>query len=405
MLTTDLAMNRVRGNRIEPRVINPADKNHLQMASDLVAIFTEHQGEQRAELDRELEEYVGTGTDYKILRGLIKLLLDECEFETGSAILPSEIRRALFLKARLHHPVSARETTRTEVIKATAAELNCTVAEIEASLYADLWDNQRLISFNGMDARALLDRYNLAQAQALLYRSTEMQLCVAPQEATGYRKLFDAIKAYRLIHTIKGNQAKGYDIRLDGPVSMFHQSQKYGIQMAVFLPALLLCDGWRMKAEIVLKTDRRVIYELESRNHQLHSHYLDDVSYKPALEEKLTANWARSASAWQLQPGKEVIDLGQSAFIPDFIISRTDGRRLYLELLGFWTPRHLDERIQEFARAGFTDYLLAVSDELRGSREKPLHLPTNVIVYKSALNVAAIQMAIEQLCGTELAKE
>src|SRR5215212_2420979 len=100
MLTADLAMSRVRGNLIEPHYINPADKGHLEMACDLVAIFSEHQGRQRAELDRELEEYVGTGTDYKIVRGLIKLLLDQCEFETASAIDPAEIRRALFLKAR-----------------------------------------------------------------------------------------------------------------------------------------------------------------------------------------------------------------------------------------------------------------------------------------------------------------
>src|SRR5436305_2521392 len=397
MLTTDLAMNRVRAGRIEPRTINPADKNYLEMASDLIAIFAEHAGERRAALDRELDEYVGTDTDYRILRGLIKLLLDECEFETASVVLPSEIRHALFLKARLHHPVSVNEATRAQLISETATELNCAVEEIEASLYADLFENQRLVSFNEMNARELLDRYNLAQAQALFYRSTAMRLRIEPQTSAGYRRIFDAIKAYRLIHTITGSPARGYEVRLDGPVSMFHQSQKYGIQMAVFLPALLLCQGWRMTAEIVLKQGKRFSFELDSRTTQLRSHYLDDVSYKPALEEKLMANWAKSESAWQLAPGKEVIDLGACAFIPDFIISHADGRVCYLELLGFWTPRYLDERINEFARAGFTRYLLAVSDELRGSRDKPLSLPANVITYKSALAPAAIRAAIETL--------
>ena len=101
MLTNDLAMSRVRAGRVEPLAINPADAAHLEMASDLIAIFAEHVGEQRAALDRELDEYVGNDTDYRILRGLIKLLLDECEFETASPVLPSEIRRALFLKALL----------------------------------------------------------------------------------------------------------------------------------------------------------------------------------------------------------------------------------------------------------------------------------------------------------------
>ena len=142
---------------------------------------------------------------------------------------------------------------------------------------------------------------------------------------------------------------------------------------------------------------KRVAFELDSRTTALRSHYLDDVSYRPAIEEKLLAAWAKSESAWEIRPGKEVIDLGACAFIPDFIIRNADGREFYLELLGFWTPRHLDERISEFARADFTRYLLAVSDELRGSRDKPLSLPPNVLTYKSALTPAAIRASIEAL--------
>src|ERR1041385_7963646 len=128
-------MSRVRSGRVEPFAINPADKSYLEMASDLIAIFAEHAGERRAELDRELDEYVGIGTDYRILRGLIKLLLDQCEFETASAVPPAEIRRALFSRARLHHPVSVSETTRAQIISEAAAELNCAVEAIEADLY------------------------------------------------------------------------------------------------------------------------------------------------------------------------------------------------------------------------------------------------------------------------------
>ncbi|HKP85931.1 MAG TPA: DUF790 family protein [Blastocatellia bacterium] len=395
MLTADLAMSRARGNRIEPYRINPDDEGHLEMAGDLAAIFSEHQGRRRAELDAALEEYVGTGTDYKVVRGLIKLLMDQCQFETDSQVDPAEIRRALFMKARLSHPVN--EATRESVIAETAREINLAREALEENLYADLWGNQRLASFEELGPKQLLDRYNLAQAQALLYRCTELRLRVEPQDAADYRRLFDSIKAYRLIHTIRGNQSAGYDISLDGPVSIFHQSQKYGIQMAVFLPALLLCKNWRMRAEIALKTGRRAYFELESRRNELRSHYLDDVSYKPAIEEKLAANWAKAESEWRLEAGKEVIDLGASAFIPDFIITHRDGRVFYLEILGFWTPRHLDERMKEFERAGFKNYLLAVSDELRGSRDRPLNLPPNAVVYKTSLAPAAIRAAMEQV--------
>jgi hypothetical protein len=397
MLTADLALNRARGGRIEPRYIDPNNSDYLRVSRDLIAIISKHRGLRRAELDHALQEYVGVGTDYKILRGLIKLITDQCRFETTSPVDPAEIRRVLFLKARARHPASASESIRQQVIEESAAELNCAPEVVTANLYGDLFANQTLLEFEELTAKQLLDRYNVAQAQALLYRCIEMRLRIEPQASAGYRRLFDAIKAYRLIHTIRGNAERGYEIRLNGPVSIFHQSQKYGIQMAVFLPALLLCEGWRMKAEVAYKSDSRAEFELSSNDTRLVSHYLDDVSYKPAVEQKLTSSWAKADDGWRLEAATEIISLGETAFIPDFVIARPDGEKFYLEVMGFWTPRHLDDRLKDFERAGFKSFLLAVSEELRGSREQPLNLPPNVVVFKSTLNAAAVKLAIEAL--------
>ncbi|HEX8184565.1 MAG TPA: DUF790 family protein, partial [Blastocatellia bacterium] len=130
---------------------------------------------------------------------------------------------------------------------------------------------------------------------------------------------------------------------------------------------------------------------------RLVSHYLDDVSYKPAVEQKLTSSWAKADDGWRLEAATEIISLGETAFIPDFVIARPDGEKFYLEVMGFWTPRHLDDRLKDFERAGFKSFLLAVSEELRGSREQPLNLPPNVVVFKSTLNAAAVKLAIEAL--------
>src|ERR671927_688994 len=103
MLTADLALSWQRGDQIRPRYIETEAEEYLREAEDLIALFAEHGGRARASLDESLQEYVGTGTDYKILRGLIKLLTDRCEFETSSTVEPTLIRRALFMKARLQH--------------------------------------------------------------------------------------------------------------------------------------------------------------------------------------------------------------------------------------------------------------------------------------------------------------
>ena len=393
MLTGDLLLSWRRGENTGPRYVD-ADANYLRVADDLIRLFREHQGHRRAALDETLEEYVGSGTDYKILRGLIKLLTDRCVFETGTAVEPADIRRALFMKARPRHPVTP--AAREEVIREVAAELECDPEQVMDGMYADLTANQRLIAFDELSANELLDRYNLAQAQALLYRSIEMQIRIAPQDVTGYRRLFDAIKYHRLIHTVRGSAAKGYEIRLSGPVSMFHRSQKYGVQMAVFLPALLRCRDWTMRTEIESKSRGSAFFELNSNQTRLRAEEAGAAMSENAFGEKLAARWARAASEWSLEPNGEVLDLGESAFIPDFVLSRSSGEKVYLEILGFWTPRFLLDRLKDFERAGFNNFLLAASEELRGSREG-LNAPTpNLILFKSSLDPKDVQAALSR---------
>lgn len=390
-----------RGNRILPRHIEADDPGHLQTAADLMLIIVQHTGRRRAELERALDEYIGIGTDYKILRGLIKLLLDRCEFETISARDPSDVRRALFIKAAAHHPLITDDELRQRLIAEAATALECSPEEVMEGLYADLAGNQRLIAFEELGAAELLDRYNLAQAQALLYRCSEMRVWIEPQEPGITRRLFAEIKAFRLIHAIKGNPEMGYEVRLSGPVSIFHRSQRYGIQMAVFLPALLLYPGWRMRAEIGTKKGA-AYFELDSQQSRLRSHYLiDNLSPQDSLLAKLIEDWRSLQSEWQIEPNQQVIDLGGSTFVPDVIFNRSDGDPVYLEMLGYWTPRHLSERLKEFARAGFTNYLIVASEELRCSRDAPTQIPTNVFIFKKSLNAHELQSRLTRLTNPE----
>jgi predicted nuclease of restriction endonuclease-like RecB superfamily len=400
MLTADLALTWQRGEQIKPRYINTGDEEFLREAEDLVALFAEHEGETRAALEESLLEYVGTGTDYKILRGLIKLLTDRCEFETSAPADPAEIRRALFTKACALHPV-VNEETRAQLFAETARELACGPEELYESLYADLPANQKLIQFETIPPAELLDLYNVAQAQALLYRAVEMRLWLEPQDAEGYREIFGAIKAYRLIHTVRGSAAAGYEVSLDGPVSIFQRSQKYGIQMAVFLPALLLCAGWRMRAEIQAKRGRTAFFELTSKQTRLRSHYLSIEPYANPVIERLASSWAKSGGEWTLEASRTVIDLGETAFIPDFVLRHTTGARVPLEVLGFWTPERLRERLLEFEHAGMRNFILAAWDELRGSRDPLTNVPPNTIVFKRTLDPVIVALMAEQLLARE----
>ena len=248
MLTSDLSISYRRGEKIYPFLIKTDNENFQRDAENLVEIFKDSSGRTRGEIEHELEEYIGTGTDYNILRGLIKLLMDRSDFETSAPAEPIEIRQKVFLEARKFHPVLPDSEAKKEVFDLIASEFETDANSISANLYADLSAQQRLISFETIEAQNLLDNYNLAQAQAIFYRCVEMKIRVAPSDAANYRAIFGWIKHFGLIHSVNGNSEKGYEIILTGAASLFQRSQKYGIQMAVFLPALLLCGNWQMRA-------------------------------------------------------------------------------------------------------------------------------------------------------------
>lgn len=400
MLTSDLAINWRRGDKILPRLIRTDDAGYLRDAENLIAIFEEFEGETRFRLEAGLEEYVGTGTDYRILRGLIKLLTDRCEFETASVAEPEEVRRKVFLAARKFQPVLPDSERREEILRAVAGEFETDAETIFSNLYADLSGNQKLISFEPIMPEDLLDRYNLAQAQALLYKCVELKIRVAPNDSTNYRAIFGWIKHFGLIHSVQGNAANGYEIVLTGAASLFHRSQKYGIRMAVFLPALLLCAGWKMRAEIAHR-EGNVFYELSSEQVELNSCYFDEPPYKNPDLEKLRKNWEKRESGWRLEENREVVDLGKTAFIPDLVLISPENEKIYTDVLGFWTPKSLKKRLEEFHAAAFRKFIFAASQELRGSREEPLWESENVLFYKTKIEPQLLINMAENLTMAE----
>ncbi|MCA1622960.1 MAG: DUF790 family protein [Acidobacteria bacterium] len=399
MLTSDLAINWRRGDKIVPWFIKTDNVGYLRDAEILIEIFSEFKGKTRGELELELEEYVGAGTDYRILRGFIKLLSDRAEFDISSVAEPSEIRQKLFLEARKFQPVLPDSEQRNKVLESVAKEFETNPGLLLSSVYADLFHQQKLISFDSIAPEDLLDRYNLAQAQALLYKCVEMKIKVAPSEAENYRSIFGWIKHFGLIHTVRGNSSKGYEITLTGAASLFHRSQKYGIQMAVFLPALLLCKDWEMSAEVIQKEGGNAFYELSGEQTELKSYYSDVPEYKNSDIDTLKRNWEKSNVIWQLNENKEVIDLGKTAFIPDFVLISSEGDKVYLDVLGFWTPKSLEKRLAEFKAVNFRNFIFAAGQELRGSREEPLWENENVLFYKTKIVPKVLEETAKKLTG------
>jgi predicted nuclease of restriction endonuclease-like RecB superfamily len=410
--------------------IDTDEQQYRETAAELIHLFEDHLGEPKGDIEETIDQLTIADTDYKIVQGLAKLLKDECEFETVAAVDPREIRQQLFEKANESYPIVRQptlgeDTQKLEVYSAVADQLGISLKECYRGMYADLEDNKRLVRFGdlGTDAHEpsddasttrltgnseesyaddnitvdwLLTRYNLALAQAVLYDAVRMRIRVWDHFST----VFSYVKLFGLMHRIypidengtrvaNTDRAEGYEAILDGPASLFSQSRKYGIRMANFLPALPLCDRWEMHADILDDEgpmESTLSFELDHED-GLSSHYTARSDFDSDVERTLAQKWERANTEWELIHEDDVLDLGAEVMIPDFALEHPDGRRAILEIVGFWTPEYLDEKLAKIRDADLDHLLVAVSERLECSADDFEGASDRVLWFKSGIHV------------------
>lgn len=241
----------------------------------------------------------------------------------------------------------------------------------------------------------LLTRYNLALAQAVCYDATEMWIRVWDH----FGVVFSYVKLFGLMHRIypidadgervtSTDQAAGYEAVLDGPASLFSKSQKYGIRMANFLPALPLCTRWEMTADILVdeSTDETRQLTLD-HTEGLDSHYSAGGRFDSDVERTLAQKWERSNTEWELVREDDVFDLGAEVMIPDFAIEHPDGRRAILEIVGFWTPEYLESKLAKIRQVEADNFVLAVSERLDCASEEFGSTADRILWFKTGIHV------------------
>ena len=398
MLTSDLVQTRLYKGELRPRYLKVEDGERLTLAGRLIGLFEEHVGRPRFELDAALKEVLGSGTAFQLHRALAKLLRDRCSFETESPVEPIELRRRVFeaAAARYQRPLLMPEGTaegeppsfrldRAGLIGGLAADFSVGPAQIEAGLYADLKSEQTLVHFDGCEPAWLLRRYNAALAQGVLLRAVSMRLEIRGQNGRQYRELFRKIKFFQLLTQVSGSLAEGYEIKLDGPLSLFQASQKYGLQMASFLPTLLHFQGWRLEATVrwgpkrVERSFALKARALEPYGRQLVGQWQpEEVAAFPDRFAKLDCDWSVSTAA-------ELIDLGgKGVLVPDLVFEHEpSGRKAYMEVLGFWRKGAVASRLKLLREYGPPNFVLALSKSLAAGQDELESLPSEVYLFRS----------------------
>jgi predicted nuclease of restriction endonuclease-like RecB superfamily len=156
----------------------PVNVDTLALAGDLTALFRAAQGRTQGEIEAELQVLEGDQIDYRVKRGLAHLLAhDFSTFDVSSPLEPAALRQRVFAVSAQTVPSPRSATaTLTAVTDALTRELGRDIApeQVRAWLYADLPEAHVLTGFEAPTPEGLLERYNLAQAQGVLYRASHV---------------------------------------------------------------------------------------------------------------------------------------------------------------------------------------------------------------------------------------
>ena len=178
--------------------------------------------------------------------------------------------------------------------------------------------NNGLRNSKTLRAERLLQRYNVALAQAVLLRSTRVHVIVRDEPPQRYRQLLRRIKFHRLVCEVERIGPNGFQMHLDGPMSLFSATQKYGLQLALFLPAVLLCRDFELKAELRWGTQRKLKTFLVTPADGLVSHYPDQGMYTPPELAMFVELFRKRIAEWELVEETELLPLGDGFWAPDF---------------------------------------------------------------------------------------
>ncbi len=301
--------------------------------------------------------------DSSRLAGIARTLLDLGDFRSpAGAERASEIRDAVFrARGTMWPPVPGDEMVPYE---RAAVELGLAAGDVERLLYADAPSARVLVRAPRIDGRALLARYNMELARAVLLDAERVRFTARG----GWRGIFRAIKAARLMHVIRP-AGRSYEVELTGPAAAFLvRPARYGARLARIIPALTRAPRWRFDADI-----RRgeAVVQFVARGRPRPARGAAPVgrpaaraSYDSAWERLLATDFRQRFGAerggWHLTRESTLVPVGDELFLPDFTLRHADGREALIELVGFWTPEYLEAKARKVAAAQLDHLILVV---------------------------------------------
>jgi predicted nuclease of restriction endonuclease-like RecB superfamily len=411
MLPSNLLITRTRSGKIKP-VYAPIEGRYVELTSRLIETYEAHLNKRKGELADRCQRFEENGFDYRLVRSLVTLLDRLSTFKAHSYIDPQKARHVVFKEAN-RFPLVATADIRQEVIAQAALQLGLSSSQLEASLWSDFEDELVLEHFVAPLPRELIQQYNLSLTQTLLFKAASLEFVVQ----SNYQRIFSLLKRLGLMYAVEQTEG-AYRVIVDGPISLFKLTERYGTSLAKLLPSLVGADEWSLKASIV-GGERQAPKLLEFELNRTTARDLFPVQHSSKTGEQydssVEAKFARSFKAlrlgWALKREPELLVAGPYVFIPDFSFEKNN-LKVYLEVVGFWTDEYLKKKLAKLREVNVENLLIAVDRSLSCSQldkvkgllifyEKKVPIKP-VVGFLKQLEETAILQQVETIDGSRL---
>jgi predicted nuclease of restriction endonuclease-like RecB superfamily len=395
MLTPELVHVRRKGELLSIVQLSAAQRAEaVLIAESLLQAAQDSVSETRADLEARFANLEFGPKARKLAAGLTKLVEDACEFQAPSSADAAALRSEVFMRA-----ATARrnaEFVREHVLDAAAGALGIAASDVEAGLFGDLRSAERLMKAPSLSAAELLQRYDVAQIQAILLRAVKVTVDIECATADAYRALFNKLKFRQLMYRITARSTGGYTIEIDGPYSLFDAVTKYGLELALVLPSLMCARKLKLTAELRWGK-RRDPLKFELR------HETQEKPLTEGVRDEVKALWQafrELGSSYDCELAQDLLDLpGVGLCVPDLIFTDTGtGECLYLEVLGFWSRDAVWRRVDLVERGLAAKLIFAVSSRLRVSEEVLDEAMSSALyVYKGRMSARSVLKQLDAL--------
>jgi uncharacterized protein len=413
MLTAEHIDARRQGDQL---VLRRLDARDLREAHELAEAYLEaasaHVGHAREEVYEAWQAIDTNARKRRLAAGLRKLVEDGCVFDEESALDPVAIRQAIFRRATEARRATGelRPFDRDRVVQEIATSLGQPPEELERALFADLRGEHVLRSTPFLNAASIVETYELGRAQAILLRAVRVRCEVKAGSPAAVRAFFAWLKFQRLLFTTERLPAsEGFAVTLDGPFSMFESVTKYGLRLALVLPALRALGTWSLVADIRWGKERTPLtFRMSSADGG--SRVASDREPAQELSDDVRALLAGiealPKTRWTAEVATTLLDRpGLGVCIPDLVLRRSDLHHpVYVEVLGFWSRDAVWKRV-ELAQQGLDARIVfCASSRLRVSPEViGDEAPAALYVYKGKPSARALLEHVERVATAPLA--